>query len=95
MTVGKAELTVHEFLVVFLDVTRTGHLQQVVAVVHQFAEGVERADYLGHIGDDSFLVARIVGNLRHEVVHDGGIDGEFHLLGVNEHEFQLVGVLLI
>ena len=95
MPVGKLQLVVDEFVVVFLDVAGSGHLQQVVSVVHQFAERVQRANHLRHIRNDGFFLSGVVGNLGHEVVYDGCIDGEFHLLGVDQHELQLVGMLLI
>ena len=95
VTVGQAELMVHVLMVILLNIARTSHLQQIVAVVHQFTEGVERTDHLGNVRDDSLLIAGFIGNLGHEVVHDRRIDGEFHLLWVNKHELQLVGMFLI
>ena len=95
VSVGKLQLVVDEFVVVFLDVAGSGHLQQVVSVVHQLAERVQRANHFRHIRDDGLFFSCVVGNLCHEVVHDGCIDGELHLLGVYQHELQLVGMLLI
>ena len=79
-------------VVIFLDVARSCQFQQVVAMVHECAEALERAHHLGHVGNDRLVV---VVHLRHEVVGYGGIDAELNLLRVDEHKLQLVGMLLV
>ena len=92
MAVGQTQLAVHKLAVVFLDVARTGFLQQVVAGVHQHAKALQRANHLRHIGDDGLVV---IVHRSHEMVGDGGVDVELHLLRVYQHKLQLVGVLLV
>ena len=95
MTVGRLQLMLHIFLIILLDVSGTGNLQQVVAVIHQLTKGVQSLDNLCNISDDSFLVLIVGRNLRHEMVHDGGIDTKLHLLRINKHELQFVRMLLV
>ena len=86
------ELMAQILVVVFLQIACSCHFQQVVAVVHKGAEALERAHHLGHVGNDGLVV---VVNLCHEVVGYWGVDAELHLLRVDEHKLQLVGVLLV
>ena len=79
-------------LVVFLDVSCSRLLQQVITRVHQHAEAVECSYHLGDIGDDRLLFVR---DGSHEMVGNAGINAELHLLRVDEHQFQLVWMLLI
>ena len=67
MSVCQAQFMIDVLLVVFLDVSGSRLLQQVVAAVHQNAETVERADHLGYIGDDRLV---LVSQCRHELVGD-------------------------
>ena len=92
MTIGQAQLVVDILAVVFFDVFRSRHLEQVVTGVHQFAQAVQGIDHLLHVGDDRFIR---VWHLRHEMVGNGTVDAELHLLGVAEHEFQFIGMLLV
>ena len=47
----------------------------------------------GDIGDDG--VGIVVGNLGQEMLLDGGVNGEFHFLGVDHHELQFRRVLFV
>ena len=93
MTVVGIQLTGDEFLVVFLDVMGSGNLQQVVAGVHLLTERIQRAHHLRHISDDR--VGILIWHLCKEVVGDGLVKTEFHLLWVDEYDLQLGGMLLI
>ena len=95
MAVLRVELPFAELLVVFLDVPCVSLLQEVVAVVHLYAEALERLDDLVHVGDDGFFHVFVAFDLCQEVVHDGGIEAELHLLRVNHHELQLCRMLLV
>ena len=92
MSVGQLEPVVDVLLVILLDVSGTGFLQQVVSAIHQHTETVERSYHLGNICDDRFFLVR---NCCHEMVGDAGVNAEFHLLRVDEHQFQLIRMLLI
>ena len=94
MSVLGIQLAVAELLVVLLDVACAGSLEEVVACVHLHAEALQRVDDLLHVGDDG-LVLRVVLDLCEEVVHDGRVDGELHLLRIDHDELQLGGMFLI
>ena len=83
---------VHVFLIIFLDVSCTRLLQQVVTAIHQHAEAVQGSHHLGYIGDDRLLLVR---NSCHKLIGDARIYAEFHLLRVDEHELQFVRMLLV
>ena len=93
MSVFGTEPVVEEFGVVFFDVSCSGFLEQVVAAVHQHAESVQGLDYFRGVGDDRFV--HVLVQRSHEMVGYGTIDAEFHLLRVDEHELQLVGMFLV
>ena len=90
VTRHRRELACTEFGIVFLDITHLRHLQQVVAVVHLHAQGVERAHHLFRVGDDGIAV---VGQRGQIVVLDGRIEREFHLLRIHQHELHLARML--
>ena len=92
VSVFRIESAVQELVVIFLYITRTGELQQVVAVVHECTQTLQCAYHLRNVGDDRFVV---VVNLRHEVVGDRRVDAELHLLRVDEHQLQFVRMLLV
>ena len=92
MTIFRVELTGREFGIIFLDVSRLGTLEQVVSVIHQLAEALERLDHLSDVGDDGIVAIR---DSCKEMVFYGRIDTELHLLGVDHDEFQLRRVFLI
>ena len=62
-------------------------------MVHQLAKTLERLHNFGDIGDDG--VGIVVGNLGQEMLLDGGVNGEFHFLGVDHHELQFRRVLFV
>ena len=93
VTASGRNLTVYEFLVVLLDIPGTHLLQQVVTGIHQFAEGVQRTYHLCDVGND--WIGIIVGHLGKEVVDKRIVDGELHLLGIDEHYLQFCRVLFI
>ena len=95
MTVGHAQLMLDELLVVLLDISCSRNLQEIIAVIHQFTQGVQGLDHLGNVCDDGFLFLIIRWNLRHEVVHNRCIDAELYLLRIDEHELQFVRMFLI
>ena len=68
--------------IILLDVAHFGLLEQVVAVVHELTQALERLHHLGHVGDDGVFV--LIGNLGQEVPFDGCIDGELHPIKVLE-----------
>ena len=93
MTLRQVEFVVDELLVVLLHIAGTGHFQQVVTRVHEFAERVESAHHFRNIGDDGLFF--VLGQRGHEVAGQWSIDAELHFLRVYEHELQFVGMLLI
>ena len=92
MTMLGIELAGNEFGIIFLNVTHTRFLQKVVARIHFLTKTVEGLNHLRHVGNDGVAIAR---HLCQEVVFDGRIDREFHLLGVYHHDFEFCGVLLV
>ena len=92
MTVLGIELAGNKLGVVFLNVTHTRLLQKVVARIHFLTKTVERLNHLRHVGNDGVAIAR---HLCQEVIFDGRIDREFHLLGVHHHNLEFCGVLLV
>ena len=93
MPVVGIQLTGNELLVILLDIMGTGNLQQVVTRIHLLTERVQRTHHLRHVGDDRIGI--LVGHLGQEVVGDGLIETELHLLRVHKHDLQLCRVLLI
>ena len=93
MSVFGVQLAVAELLVVFLQVAGAGFLQQVVAVVHLYAEALQRVHHFLYVGDNRLVV--LVLDLCQEVIDYRRIDAELHLLRVNHHQLQLCRVLLI
>ena len=95
MAVVRVELALAELLVVLLHVPCMSFLQEVVAVVHLDAKALERLYHLVHIGDDGLLHVFVAFHLCQEMVHDGSIEAELHLLRVDHHELQLSRMLLV
>ena len=93
MAVVRVKMSAEEFLVIFLDIACSGFLQEVVAAVHESAQSFQGLDNHLSVGDDRLVYGLVYG--CHEVVGYGGIYAELHLLRVNEHKLQLVGVLLV
>ena len=93
MSVAEAQLSLDEFLVVFLHVACAGFFEQVVAVVHQHAERAQRAHHLRYVGDNRVFF--VLGQRGHIVLRDGRVEAEFHHFRIHEHEFQLVRVLFV
>ena len=72
-----------------------GCLQQIIALVHLYAQRLQGLHHLVHIGDD-----RLVGILRtlhlcQEMLHYGVVQTELHLLGIHHHQLQFSGMLLV
>ena len=86
------ELAVDELVVILTQVAYASCLEQVVAGVHLHTKRLEGLHHLGDVGDDGIFA---VGELGQEVLLDGGVDAELHLLGIDHYELQLGGVLLI
>ena len=93
MTVVRVEPVVKVKSVIVLYLVHTCGLEQVVAMVHQCAERVERAHHLLHVGDDGLVV--VLGQTGHEVLGYLVVGGKLHLLGVYQHKLQFIGVLLV
>ena len=89
MPVVGIEFTFLEFLVVFLDITGAGLLEQIIAGIHLHAEALQRLHYLVYISNDGFICVFVTFNLCQEMVDDGIIDREFHFLGVDHYNLQL------
>ena len=92
MSLLRIEAMIEELVVIFLNVSCSGEFQQVVAMVHERAKTLQRAHHLCYVGDDGFV---IVVHLRHEVIGNGRVDAELHLLRVDKHQLQLVRMLLV
>ena len=92
VTVLRIQLAVDKLRVIFLDVTASRVLQELVTVVHFHTQRVQRLHHLRHVGDDGILS---VGQLGQEVTLNRRVDGKFHLLRVNNDELQLTGVFLV
>ena len=92
MTVLRVQLAVDKLRVIFLDVTASCVLQELVTVVHFHTQRVQCLYYLRHVGDDGILS---VGQLGQEMAFNRRIDGKFHLLRVDDDELQFTGVLLV
>ena len=92
VTVLRIQLAVDKLRVIFLDVTASRVLQELVTVVHFHTQRVQGLYYLRHVGDDGILP---VGQLGQEVTLNRCIDGKFHLLRVDDDELQFTGVLLV
>ena len=92
MTVLRVQLAVDKLRVIFLDVTASCVLQELVTVVHFHTQRVQGLYYLRHVGNDGVLS---VGQLGQEMAFNRRIDGKFHLLRVDDDELQLTGVLFV
>ena len=92
VAVFRIELARLELGVVLLDVAHLGLFQQVVAVVHELAQALERLHHLCNVGDDGVVA---VGYHGQEMLLDGCVDGELHLLGVDHDKLQFGRVLLV
>ena len=75
---------VDKLIVVFFNVTRTCHLQHVVARVHQFAKTVERTNHFCNVGNDGFIA--FFGHFGQEMVNDGRVNAELYLLRVYQNK---------
>ena len=95
VSVVRIQLTVFEFLVVFLNVSCSGLFEQVVSGIHFHTKALQRLNHFVDIRDDGFFRSFVALHLCQEVVHDGVINAELHLLGVNHHELQFSWMLLI
>ena len=93
MPLRKVEVVVDELVVVFLNLLYLSHLQHVVPVVHELAQGVESPYNLVDIRDDRLVL--VFGQRCHVVRCYLVVYGELHLLRVYKYEFQLVGVFLV
>ena len=93
MTVGEPQLVVDKLIVIFVNLPYLRLLQQVVAMVHELTERVERAHHLLHVGDDRLILVLRQGG--HVVGRNLIVDAELHLLRVDQYELQLIRVLLI
>ena len=87
------DLTLQELLVILLDIACADFFQQVITLVHQLTEGVQRAHHLRHIGDDGIGI--VVGHLRQEVVDERVVDRELHLLRVYKYDLQFSRMFLV
>ena len=83
----------NELIVVLINLLHIRHLQQVVAMIHQLTERVERTHNLLHVRDNRLIL--ILRETGHIVRSNLVVDTEFHLLRVHEHKLQLVRMLLI
>jgi len=92
MSLQWVELALNEFSVVFLDVAHLGMLEQLVAAVHFLTQRFDGVDDPLGVGDDGFFS---IGQLGQEVPFDLGVQGEFHLLGVHQYEFNLGRMFLV
>ena len=63
MPVVGVELTTDEFRIVLLKVAHLGRLEQVIALVHLYAERVEGAYHLLDISNDSLFRVRQLGQI--------------------------------
>ena len=69
--------------------------QQVVALVHLHAQGFKRLHHLVHIGDDGLVGLLCALHLCQEVLDQGIVQAELHLLGIHHYQFELCGMLLV
>ena len=90
MALERVELAAQELLVVFGNLPFTCDAEQLVAVVHLDAEGLQRADYLVGIGDDSFFLVRQLGQI---MLLQQAVEIQLDLLGVYHHKLQLTRML--
>ena len=81
-----------ELLVVFDDVSALGGFEEVVTLVHLYAQGIECAHHFLHIGDDGIFR---IGELGQIMALDTVVKRQFHLLRVDHDKFQLRGVLAV
>ena len=81
MTVLRIQLAVDKLRVIFLDVTASCVLEELVTVVHFHAQRIQCLYHLRHVGDDGILS---VGQLGQEMAFNRRIDGKFHLLRVDD-----------
>ena len=88
----RIELAVDELGVIFLHITTTCLLQQVVTGIHFHAKGVQSLNHLRYIGNDGIFSVR---KLRQEVSFNRSINREFHLLRVYDDELEFCRMLLI
>ena len=95
MTVLWVQLMVDELLVVLLQFTYVGELEQVIAVVHLLTYRVQRLYHLAYVSDDRLVGITLRRYLSEEVVKQRLVDGELHHLWVNKHELQFTRVLLV
>ena len=86
------QAALHKLVVVLPDVPRRSFFQQIITVVHLNAQGIEGVDHLGGIGNDGFV---LIGQKGQEVVLQFGIREQFHLFGVDQHQFDLRRVLFV
>ena len=92
VTLGGQQLAGLELLVVFDDVAALSGFEEVVALVHLNAQGVERAHHFLHIGDDGVLR---IGELGQIMALNAVVKRQFHLLRVDHDEFQLRRMLAV
>ena len=92
VSVCRIKLSVDEFRVIFLYVSASRLLQQVISRIHLHTQRVQCLHHLCHVSDDCVLRIR---QLCKEMLLYRCIDGEFHLLRVDNHEFQFARMLLI
>ena len=95
MPVVRVELAVAELLIILLDVFGVGFLQQVVAVVHLEAKALKRLNDLIDVCDNGLFLVLVAFHLSQEVVDDGAVEVELHLLRVNHNQLQLCRMLLV
>ena len=92
MSFKRIQLASLKLLIIFLDVAHLGLLQEQVAVVHQFAERIQRLHNALIVSNDGIL---FVFQLSQELVGNRSINAEFHLLRIDHHDFQFRRMFLI
>ena len=80
-------------IIVLVNLLDLRAFQQVIAMVHQFTQRVQRAYNLLHIGDNGFVF--VLRKRSHIMWSNLVIDAELDFFRVNENEFQFIGVFLI
>ena len=61
MPVVGIELAVSELLVILLQVLGMGCLQQIIALIHLYAQRLQGLHHLVHIGDDRLILRFLIG----------------------------------
>ena len=95
MSVLRIQLTVLELLVVFLYVSRSGLLQQIITGIHLHTEALKCLDNFVDICNDGLFRTFVAFYLCQEVVDYWIINAKLHLLRVNHYKFQFSRMLLV